>query len=374
MTLPRLLQTRGLITTQCGIHNYDTDEWCHRCGERPKKQPRSESQGSNEVNPKQGIKKWPPPFESDGAAYVFDAISGMFYEAIADFFYDPKTKLYYGNKEKVYYTFQPGEDPPFSALPTSEGTEEAASSESTGPKHEEKKKIAISLKTMVLPGEGDSAKKEHTNIPKATKKAKAAQPNRPQKQHTVNMEKWSERGKEIREGNQAPTKNPPTTTKGQPVCLLCRRKFASVEKLKQHEELSALHKEKLEKEADAKKEQEAKASTEYRDRALERRVMHGPETSSLPALPRDLEAFAAREAEVVRPEDNLGASNIGNQMLQKLGWKCGASLGRGPGNGIQNVAGELVKDWEKIETLAASGHHPGTKAKTSREGGLGSGL
>jgi RNA-binding protein 5/10 len=299
----------------------------------------------------------------------------MFYEAMADFFYDPKTKLYYGNKQKVYYTFQPGEDPPFSALPLSQGTEVAAPSEATGPKPEENKKIAINLKTTVLPGESDSAKKEHTKNPKATKKAKAAQPNRPQKQHTVNIEKWSERGKEIREGNEAPTKNPPTTTKGQPVCLLCRRKFASVEKLKQHEELSALHKEKLEKkEADAKKEQEAKASTEYRDRALERRIMHGPETSSLPALPRDLEASAAREADVVRPEDNLGASNIGNQMLQKLGWKCGASLGRDAGNGVSNGAGELVKDWEKIESLAASGHHPRMKAKASREGGLGSGL
>jgi RNA-binding protein 5/10 len=329
------------------------------------------------VNPKQGTEKWPPPFDTDGAAYVFDAVSGMFYEAMADFFYDPKTKLYYGNKQKVYYTFQPGEDPPFSALAPSEGIEVTALSESNGPKPEAKKKIAISLKTTVLPGESDSTTRELTKNPKDAKKAKSAPPtNRPPKQHAVNMEKWSERGKEIREGSDAPTKDPPTTTKGQPICLLCRRKFASVEKLKQHEELSALHKENLqkEKEADAEKEQEAMASMEYRDRALERRIMHGPDTASLPALPRDLDAPAAREADVVRPEDNLGASNVGNQMLQKMGWKSGASLGRNAGSGVSSAEeGQLVKDWEKIESLAASYHH--TQMKTNaREGGIGSGL
>ena len=63
-----------------------------------------------------------------------------------------------------------------------------------------------------------------------------------------------------------------------------------------------------------------------------------------------------REAEIVRPEDNLGESNIGNQMLQKLGWKSGSSLGRG-GEGEQaRTQSTLVKDWEKIETLASSGH------------------
>ena len=60
--------------------------------------------------------KWPPPFESGGAAYDFHAASGMFYESIADFYYDPKSKLYFGNKSKQYYTYRPEEDPPFCAL------------------------------------------------------------------------------------------------------------------------------------------------------------------------------------------------------------------------------------------------------------------
>ena len=165
---------------------------------------------------------------------------------------------------------------------------------------------------------------------------------------------------------------PPVTTTNKPVCLLCRRKFATVEKLKKHEELSSLHKENLEKkrkEEEAKKKKEEESGMDYRDRAHERRIMHGPaEAASLPALPRDLEeAATTRAAEVVRPEENLGESNIGNVLLQKLGWKSGTSIGRGA-NGDQDNA--LVKDWEKIESLAASGQQGYAKQK-SRESGIG---
>ena len=303
--------------------------------------------------------------------------SGFFYESIADFFYDPKTKLYYGNKQKVYYTYRPGEDPPFCALPAPMTSDQANATthDASGPKPEEKKKIAISLKTTVLPGESTS-KKPNAKIHKALKKPKAP-PAQPKKKDAVNLEVWAERGKEIREetGKVHSTKNVPMTTTNKPVCLLCRRKFASIEKLKKHEELSALHKENLEKkeEEDKAKKKESESSMEYRDRALERRLMHGPEVASLPALPRDLDASNASKADIVRPEDNLGASNIGNQMLQKLGWKSGSSLGRATSNaegGQDNVQSALAKDWEKIEALAASGQHD-RRRPNSRESGIG---
>ena len=231
--------------------------------------------------------KWPPPFESGGAAYDFHAASGMFYESIADFFYDPKTKLYYGNKQKVYYTHLPDQDPPFCALDAPPPTEETVNTVQSGaPKADDKKKIAISLKTKTLPGEGETKKKAKAH--KASKKVKVAPPE-PKKQEKAKLELWAERGKEIRE---EAGKSLPMTTSNKPVCLLCRRKFASIEKLKKHEELSALHKENLEKKASEEAAKKAKEveTAEYRDRALERRIMHGPETSvSMPALPRDLD-------------------------------------------------------------------------------------
>jgi len=332
----------------------------------PRYRSKSSEEEDDDVKPPETL-KWPPPFESGGAAYDFHAASGMFYESITDFFYDPKTKLYYGNKSKVYYTYRPGHDPPFCALEAPPAFDEALGTVPTtiGPKLEEKKKIAISLKTTVLPGESKDAKKPKPD--KAAKKAKVAPPE-PKKKDAANIEVWAERGKEVREES---SKNLPMTATNKPVCILCRRKFASIEKLKKHEERSALHKENLEKkrkEAEAKKHEEA--NMEYRDRALERRIMHGPEQASMPALPRDLDTSTQREAEVVRPEDNLGTSNIGNQMLQKLGWKSGSSLGRGVEGGPDSAQNTLIKDWEKIETLAATGQH-GRMNPNSRENGIG---
>ena len=59
---------------------------------------------------------WPPLFETNGAAYVFDARSGLFYEGLSDFFFDPKTKLYFGNKQQLYYMHCPSKQPPFVAV------------------------------------------------------------------------------------------------------------------------------------------------------------------------------------------------------------------------------------------------------------------
>ena len=56
---------------------------------------------------------WPPCFDEDGSAFVFDARSGMFFEARSEFFYDPKSKMYYCNRKKMYYRYDDTKEPPF---------------------------------------------------------------------------------------------------------------------------------------------------------------------------------------------------------------------------------------------------------------------
>ena len=46
---------------------------------------------------------WPPSFETDGGAYVFQAQSGSFLEPKSQFFYCPKSKLYYSCSDGIYY-------------------------------------------------------------------------------------------------------------------------------------------------------------------------------------------------------------------------------------------------------------------------------
>jgi hypothetical protein len=100
---------------------------------------------------------------------------------------------------------------------------------------------------------------------------------------------------------------------------------------------------------------------DYRDRATERRKMYetDPNTKWTVAPPVDVtlvtdapsltKARTVTSTEAVTPNQMLNETNIGNKMLQKLGWK-GGSLGTGKVNGNNH----LKQDWERIETLAAA--------------------
>jgi G-patch domain/OCRE domain len=46
---------------------------------------------------------WPPSFETDGGAYIFQAQSGSFLEPKSQFFYCPKSRLYYSCADGIYY-------------------------------------------------------------------------------------------------------------------------------------------------------------------------------------------------------------------------------------------------------------------------------
>ena len=453
--------------------------------------------------------EWPPPFDSDGAAYIFDARSGFFYEGASDFFYDPKNKLYYGNKKKAYFQHVPGGTPEFQPIahpqpegstidgagvsadsnnnsnsnsnnshpdsmesltsssileqkttnggptsnentdgtkndPTSQGQNQnqncGKTPNKTDSNNNNKMKIAISINqskkvasvvnhiTSVIP-----VTKTKPVIHQSThnnNNNSQPTPSLTQKKHSADIDKWAERGREIRniltssEGtsnvniggggggveshhinNDAPSQCQKKcwtllsksifgkTTAGNPVCLLCQRKFQNVEKLKQHVKLSLLHKHNLAKrEAALEKAALAKEQEkEYRDRAQERRFLYGPEAPSssftkdvvddesmsmsmgmsmgMTTGPSLTQARVVTTAEVVNPSENLGDSNIGNKLLQKLGWKNGASLGRkeksdgsasnsnnseGGGN-MDNAKDHLRKDWEKIESMAGGG-------------------
>lgn len=381
--------------------------------------------------------KWPPQFEKSGASYIFDARSGFFYEGASDFFFDPKTKLYYGNKQGKYFQYREGQDPPYQVVEhgkdevapggvgetvlsdTKLDSEDTISTTTTPAKNTakaEKKKIAISLKSKKPLGfSKTSTEKAKENMEETTEPMQASDHNpevvanppvtvtpKAQKQHQADIEKWSARGRESHNSGSAIGHNsgssPQTnstlspqcmtagavnlnkvvkTAKGQPICILCRRKFASLEKLRQHEQVSDLHKKNLAKKAAAeaasnkvKEVTPSDVSLEYRDRAKERRVLYGPDAAGASAPKMDevvgvigpsLEkARTVTSSEVVAPHENLGESNIGNKMLQKLGWKKGSSLGRKDssvsldGKEANDVGNKLKEDWERIESLAGS--------------------
>ena len=331
-------------------------------------------------------REWPPNFDEDGAAFVFDQRSGMFYESRSDFFYDPKSKLYYGNKKGAYFRYDAKQTPPFveahrTAAATTKDSEIPAmaiageASKTSLTTDSQKPTIAINLKTKKFKKQSSGA---------AGSAASAAAPVIPtipkaHQEHAKNIEKWTEKKAELQQTSlpqsagaastpilppaTTPSTKIVTTSKGEPICTVCRRKFPSIDKLRLHEKLSELHKTNLAKlaasQAEKRKLTEAASSSgsEYQDRAKKRRQLHGDDahpvsldsTSRAGAGPVDL-----HDVHDANPPDTLGEANIGNQLLQKLGWRPPeSSSATATSNNSGSNHDSLRKDWDKIESIAA---------------------
>jgi len=314
--------------------------------------------------------EWPPSFDSDGTAFVFHPASGMFYEENSEFFYDPRTKLYYGAKKGAYFRYDDSRDPPFveaQRVDPTQGTPTEpleppvilppinGSPQSAG----DKPKIAIKLKTKKI-------KKPKVAINTEAPKATPIPASRVQKEQVANIEKWTEKQAELKSFSALPMpvsaaaaiEEIKRTVKGEPICVLCKRKFLTIEKLRLHENMSELHKSNLAKRAllgREKRKVEDTASAEkqqYNDRAEKRRHLHGPDgpTSSV--------ASFAPSGVVSRPPapEVLDENNVGNKLLQKMGWQAGANLGKkGADDGSDKSSREIRKDWDRIEAMASNG-------------------
>jgi len=118
-------------------------------------------------------------------------------------------------------------------------------------------------------------------------------------------------------------------------CLLCKRQFPTKESLIRHQQLSDLHKLNLEswyhvRGLDPNDPQQR--NKKYRDRAKERRQKFGePE----PPHPNHLKEKYLKTREDVASasyeeptKSGIGSDNVGNKLLQKMGWQEGMGLGK----------------------------------------------
>ena len=80
-------------------------------------------------------------------------------------------------------------------------------------------------------------------------------------------------------------------------------------------------------------------------------------TSHAEALLAEHSAASIVPTEIIRPEDTLNdTNNVGNKLLQKMGWSSGELLGRTTVNtNGDDVASNLKSDWERIESIANRG-------------------
>ncbi|OXV09604.1 hypothetical protein Egran_02633 [Elaphomyces granulatus] len=109
-------------------------------------------------------------------------------------------------------------------------------------------------------------------------------------------------------------------------CYLCMRQFKTAAEVNKHERLSQLHRDNLQNEelksramAKLAKNRDQHPTTEYRDRARERRQAFGSSKQSakakVPTQPKEEE------------EAPVQASSKGAELLSKMGWSAGSGLG-----------------------------------------------
>ncbi|KRF81319.1 RNA-binding protein 5-A [Drosophila virilis] len=122
-------------------------------------------------------------------------------------------------------------------------------------------------------------------------------------------------------------------------CLLCKRAFQSHDILQKHLKMSNLHKENLAKlnmdrGAGGSSEDAAGAGLSYRDRAKERRLKYGegdppPPNRSRERFEHEIKNMQTRQKDGgAAPALPISSNNVGNRLLQKMGWSEGQGLGR----------------------------------------------
>ncbi len=113
--------------------------------------------------------------------------------------------------------------------------------------------------------------------------------------------------------------------------VLCLFFYSNLSSNLRHNQISDLHKQNLEtwRQKHGQASNTGSGRGQYRDRAKERRDKYGELEEAKPNFLKEKYLKAMEETDSLpQPERNIGSDNIGNKMLQKMGWKEGLGLGK----------------------------------------------
>ncbi|TSM36131.1 RNA-binding protein 5 [Bagarius yarrelli] len=279
----------------------------------------------------------------DISTYQFDEASGYYYDPQTGLYYDPNTHYYY-NSYTQQYLYWDSEKQAY--LPATDYNNAASSSSTPAKEGKEKKEKPKSKTAQQIAKDMErwakSLNKQKENFKSSfqpisqeeRKEAAAADAGFTLFEKKVGLVAAYSGDSEPEETPESEEKDDKLTDWKKMACLLCRRQFPTKEALIRHQQLSDLHKQNLEvhrrsKLSEAELEELERKETEmkYRDRAAERREKYG-----IPEPPVPKKRKFTQPTPVVNYEqptkDGLNSDNIGNKMLQAMGWKEGKGLGR----------------------------------------------
>ncbi|XP_069592099.1 RNA-binding protein 5-like isoform X2 [Ranitomeya imitator] len=314
----------------------------------------------------------------DTSTYQYDESSGYYYDPQTGLYYDPNSQYYYNSASQQYLywdgekqTYLPAADGTGQGTAPANGAAAAANKEGKEKKEKPKSKTAQQIaKDMERWAKSLNKQKENFKNSFQPLSARdeerkesaaadagfalfekkqgallerqilpdmmmmmAAEEEKPPKRALVAAYSGDSDNEEEADRLQGILDEEKLTDWKKLACLLCRRQFPNKDALTRHQQLSDLHKQNLDVyrrsrlsdqdlEALELREREAK----YRDRAAERREKYGiPE----PPEPKRKKQYDAGVVNYEQPtKDGIDTSNIGNKMLQAMGWKEGCGLGR----------------------------------------------
>ncbi|NXR02656.1 RBM5 protein, partial [Sagittarius serpentarius] len=291
----------------------------------------------------------------DTSTYQYDESSGYYYDPVTGLYYDPNSQYYY-NALTQQYLYWDGEKETY--MPAAEGITYQQTATTTTTKEVKEKKEKPKSKTAQQVKDKMGSKQAAVSLNTAYRETAALHPvscvlkikgRELSEQTTLHfrlLKTWSagqrrglvaaysgdsDNDEDLLERME--NEEEKLTDWKKMACLLCRRQFPNKDALIRHQQLSDLHKQNMDIYRRSKlSEQELEAlelrerEMKYRDRAAERREKYGiPE----PPEPKRKKVYDAGTVNYEQPtKDGLDNSNIGNKMLQAMGWREGSGLGR----------------------------------------------
>ncbi|KAL1139064.1 hypothetical protein AAG570_009125 [Ranatra chinensis] len=303
-----------------------------------------------------GDKTYPPP---DVTSYQYDKSSGYYYDPFTTLYYDAKSQYYYNNKLARFLYWDASKS---TYLPAPTAQNEDDESKKAKDKDAEKDKVKVAKRiakdmerwAKTLNQKKENAKQNVVAAQQAVAQMKAVGAADigyavlERKEAGVPLAnglevkiakneslvaaygQGSDSEEEVDELLQEDKQH---TDWSKMACLLCKRQFQSKDALIKHQQLSDLHKQNLaawyrSKGIDPDEPQQK--SSQYRDRAKERRLKYGEPDKPQPNKLKET-YMKAKEATVSYEEptkSGIGSDNLGNKLLQKMGWQEGMGLGK----------------------------------------------
>ncbi|ESN94042.1 hypothetical protein HELRODRAFT_87741, partial [Helobdella robusta] len=322
----------------------------------------------------------------DTSKFTYDEPSGYYYDASTSFYYDAKSQYFY-NTQKQHFMYWDGQQhtyiPVASAQQQQQQQQQTNAAESTVTKQKSESPEKVKMAKKIAKDMEKWAKK--MNSQKESKKfssdlqppvssssyarkdspgsmmslfnydspTRQQQPQQYEDQHQQQQQQSSSASSSTMTSTPQPNGSNNNIYRSESdmidwakmTCLLCRRVFTTKETLVKHQQFSDLHKKNLEDYQKSRGEYSDEVSfiiistnfthLLYRDRARERREKFG-ESDPPPMKNRRHRVEAERKYVTETPTQNgIKEDNVGNRLLQKMGWKDGQGLGKA-GQGIVN--------------------------------------